>query len=125
MKTKRIKKLLFSEIKAVTDNIAAYCFNPEKDFSRNRKLSAETVLKGTIGMESGSLTNELIDLFHSSPDMPTTSAFVQQRNKIKPEAFKTIFERFSEKITNDISSEMPILAVDGSFCSVLKTEISE
>lgn len=114
MKTKRIKKLLFSEIKTVADNIATYCFNPEKDFTRNRKLSAETVLKGTIGMESGSLTNELIDLFHSSPDMPTASAFVQQRNKIKPEAFKTIFERFSEKITNDISSEMPILAVDGS-----------
>lgn len=114
MKTKQIKKLLFTEIKAVTDNIATYCFNPEKDFTRNRKLSAETVVKGIIGMESGSLTNELIDLFHSSPDMPTASAFVQQRNKIKSEAFKTIFERFSEKITNDISSEMPILAVDGS-----------
>ena len=84
MKPKRIKKLLFSEIKAVADNIATYCFHPEKDFTRNRKLSAETVLKGIIGMESGSLTNELIDLFHSSPDMPTTSAFVQQRNKISP-----------------------------------------
>lgn len=114
MKTKQIKKVLFSEIKAVSNNITTYCYNPNKDFTRNRKLSAETIIKGTIGMESGSLTNELIDLFHASPDMPTTSAFVQQRNKIKPEAFKTIFERFSEKMITAVSNEMAILAVDGS-----------
>ena len=114
MKTKQIKKVLFSEIKAVSNNITTYCYNPNKDFTRNRKLSAETIIKGTIGMESGSLTNELIDLFHASPDMPITSAFVQQRNKIKPEAFKTIFERFSEKMITAVSNEMAILAVDGS-----------
>ena len=114
MKAKQVKKLLFSEIKAVANNITNYCFNPKKDFTRNRKLPVETVLKGTIGMESGSLTNELINLFQASPDMPTTSAFVQQRNKIKPEAFKTIFERFSNKIMNNITEEMPILAIDGS-----------
>ena len=43
-------------------------------------------------MESKSLTNELIDMFDSSPEMPSASAFVQQRSKIKPDAFKTIFE---------------------------------
>lgn len=114
MKAKQIKKILFSEIKVVSDNISTYCIDPKRNFSRNRKLSAETVIKGTIGMESGSLTNELIDLFHSSSDMPTVSAFVQQRNKIKPEAFRTIFERFSGKVLTDISKKMSILAIDGS-----------
>ena len=50
-------------------------------------------------MESKSLTNELIDMFDSSPEMPSASAFVQQRSKIKPDAFKTIFESFTSKIT--------------------------
>ena len=38
-------------------------------------------------MKSGSLTNELLDLFELSAETPTTSAFIQQRGKIKPEAF--------------------------------------
>lgn len=59
-------------------------------------------------MESGSLSNELIDLFHSSPKMPSVSAFVQQRSKIKPEAFKAIFGGFSRKIRTDRFDGMPI-----------------
>ncbi len=55
MKAKQIKTLLFSEIK---DD----CIDPERNFLRNRKLSAETVIKGIIGMDSGSLTNELINI---------------------------------------------------------------
>lgn len=42
-------------------------------------------------MESKSLTNELIDMFDSSPEMTSASAFVQQRSKIKPDAFKNYF----------------------------------
>ena len=84
MKIKDIKRILSTEIHKVAGNISLYCHNPKSDFTRNRKLPAETLLKSIIGMENKSLTNELIDLFHSSPDMPTKSAFVQQRNKIKP-----------------------------------------
>lgn len=114
MKVKHIKKLLLSEIKKVASNAESYCLHPGNDFTRNRKLSLETVLKAVIGMESGSLTNELIDLFHAVPDMPTSSAFIQQRNKLKPEAFKAIFDGFSNKILKEVSDEMPLLAVDGS-----------
>ena len=45
--------------------------------------------------------------------MPTTSAFVQQRSKIKPEAFKDIMAGFTEKITRQ-SIQLRLLAVDGS-----------
>ena len=114
MKPEHIKKLLMSEIKKVADTPNVYCFNPNNDFTRKRKLSMEQVLTGIIGMESGSLTNELIDFFHASSEMPTTSAFIQQRNKIKPEAFKAIFDGFTERIMAECSKEMPIFAVDGS-----------
>ena len=65
-------------------------------------------------MESKSLTNELIDMFDSSPEMLSASAFVHQRSKIKPDAFKTIFESFTSKIITKKSDTLRILAVDGS-----------
>lgn len=114
MKPKHIKKLLMSEIKNVASKPHNYCSNPNTDFTRNRKLSMEKMLQGIIGMESKSLTNELLDLFHVSAETPTTSAFIQQRNKIKPKAFETIFKNFSKNFMNVFHNDMPIFAVDGS-----------
>ena len=50
-----------SNIRRVVKNSKLYCINPEKDFSRKRKLTMEKLITGIIGMQSGSLTNELID----------------------------------------------------------------
>ena len=112
MKPKHIKKVLMSEINKVANNPKDYCFHPDTDFTRKRKISMKAVLTGIIGMGSGSLTNELIDFFHASPQMPTPSAFLQQRSKIKPEAFRSIFDGFNETITKGFSEKMPIFAVD-------------
>ena len=113
MKPKQIKKILLSEINQLSTNVTDYIENPGRDFSRNRKLPFSTIIKSIIGMESKSLTNELIDSFDTS-DLPSASAFVQQRIKIKPEAFKTVFDRFTSKISKRQKDEMAILAVDGS-----------
>ena len=114
MKVKQIKTILISEIKKVANNPSAYCFNPTVDFTRKRKLPLEMILKGIIAMESKSLTNELIDLFHTAPDIPTASAFSQQRCKLKPEAFKAVFDGFSDKLIKNFTDELPIFAIDGS-----------
>lgn len=113
MKPKHVKKLLMSEIKRVSDNPGDYCNNPGTDFTRNRKLPMKKMLQGIIGMESGSLTNELVDLFGASADMPTSSAFIQQRGKIKPIAFESIFKNFSMGLM-DSPDDMLVFAVDGS-----------
>lgn len=114
MKPKHIKKILMSEIRNVALEPHNYCFNPDTDFTRTRKLSMEKMLEGIIGMESKCLTNELLDLFHASAETPTTSAFIQQRNKIKPKAFETIFKNFSKSVMNLCDKDMPIFAIDGS-----------
>ena len=113
MKPKHIKKLLMSEIENVTNTYEKYCSNPGRDFSRNRKLSFKKVVESIIGMGSRGLTNELIDIFNHDPDMPSASAFVQQRSKIKPEAFRDIMAGFTEKITRQ-SGRLRLLAIDGS-----------
>lgn len=39
---------------------------------------------------------ELLDFFDMDKNMPTVSAFVQQRNKISVTAFETLFHKFTE-----------------------------
>ena len=102
-----------SEIETVANASDKYCSNPGRDFSRKRKLSFKKVVESIIGMGSKGLTNELIDIFNNEPDMPSTSAFVQQRSKIKPEAFRDIMTGFTEKITRQ-SIRLRLLAIDGS-----------
>ena len=114
MKPKHIKDVLLSEIHAVAVKSEEYCYNSQRDFSRKRKLSFECMLKNIIGMGSKSLTNEMIDFFKASSEMPSASAFVQKRAKIKPEAFKAVFDGFAKKILKTSPDEMEILAVDGS-----------
>ena len=114
MKPKILKKLLLSEIYSVSQHTDDFSIKAGVHFTRKRKLPIETVIKTIIGMESKSLTNELIDIFNSEPDMPSASAFVQQRQKIKPKAFKSIFDGFTSKLINNCSEKLRILAVDGS-----------
>ena len=114
MKPNDLKKLLLSEIKSVSNRFADFCISAGKDFTRHRKISFETVLKTVVGMNSGNLTNELIDAFGINPDMPSASAFVQQRSKIKSEAFKAVFDGFTSKLISKNDSELQIFAVDGS-----------
>lgn len=113
MKPKHAKRLLSSAIIEVVSTPENYCINPNRDFTRNRKISLQTLISGIINMECKSLPNELIDMFKGTPDMPSVSAFVQQRDKLKPEAFEAVFNKFTAKLTVD-SGNMPVLAVDGS-----------
>ncbi len=114
MKLKHVKKLLMDEIRKVAQAVEQYCNNPLKDFTRTRKLPIEKLMLGIIGMESGSITNELIDYYNISPDAPTASAFVQQRDKLKPEAFETVFKGFAKSLCSDGSNDFPMFAIDGS-----------
>ena len=72
------------------------------------------MLQGIIGMESKSLTNELLDLFDASAETPSASAFIQQRDKIRPIAFESIFKNFSKKLMNSFDNDIPVFAIDGS-----------
>ena len=114
MKPKIVKKLLLSEINRIATNPKEYCTNPKTDFTRNRKLPLERLLQCIIGMGGGNLSNELLDFYQYSTDAASSSAFVQQRHKIKSEAFKEIFKSFSHQLIPCSSDGMRLFAVDGS-----------
>ena len=113
--SKRIKGALNKSIKTVCQSTNQYCRNPEKDFSRRKKLPMDKVIKTVLGFSSKSLTNELIDVFSGDTSIASASAFVQQRSKILPSAFEEIFKQFINAMNPvKLYEGYRLLAVDGS-----------
>ena len=67
---------------------------PDKDFARNRKLPYEKMILSLLTMEGTSLKNELLRQFGYHCDIASSSAFVQQREKILPAAMEKLFYSF-------------------------------
>lgn len=114
-KSKHLRNILNHVISVVSNSPSLFSVNPKSDFTRNRKLSFETVIKNVICMEAGSLKDELLKLNDYSSFTPTSSAFVQARSKIKHDAFKTIFDTFNQKslVTKTLKGYR-LIAIDGT-----------
>ena len=65
--------------------------NPEKDFTRRRKLNFKEMLNILLSMGGNSLKLELMKYFSYDVETATCLAFVQQREKILPEALDVSF----------------------------------
>ena len=70
--------------------------NPEKDFSRERKITFSSCVRFCVQAGGGALQNELLKYFQFEPTTPTKSAFCQQRGKISSEAFACLFREFTD-----------------------------
>ena len=114
MKAIQVKRALQSAINSVAQQPENYVMHPNTDFTRNRKFTFESTLRCIIGLNSKSLSNELLDFFNGTPQVATTSAFVQQRSKILPHAFEDVFSYFTDALLAKSKTAMHIFAVDGS-----------
>ena len=115
MKPKKAKKLLCKVVQNLTDCKQLFSNQPKKDFTRNRKLPFDQIIKAILSMGGGSISNEMMDLFGFREDLATTSAFVQQRAKIQPEAFEKLFDLFVRNTSERSTYRgLQLLAVDGS-----------
>lgn len=111
----RIRAALSRAIEQVATNPEACVKIPGKDFSRTRKLPLQTVLLMLVGMGGGSLAKELYEWFGYSTETATVSAFIQQREKIRPEALAMVFREFVKATVPDTFFDgYRLLAVDGS-----------
>lgn len=110
-----LKETLTSLIREMAAAPVLYVNNPKKDFTRKKKLPFETVMQLLISMGGNSLYKELLESQGYDVNTATTSAFVQQRNKIQPSAMEFLFHEFTQSYT-DIKDYRGyrLLAVDGS-----------
>ena len=68
-----------------------------------------------LAFRGGTLNHEIMDFFGLDPSAGTSSAFIQRRSAILPEAFESLFHDFSRSVDeNNLYRGLRLLAVDGS-----------
>ena len=109
-----VKKTLLNKVNELSASSWQYT-KKLTDFTRNRKISFSDVLLSTISMQKSASKTELLKYFDFNASAPTASALIQQRKKISPEAFDSLFYSFSNAFFLDktLKGYDPI-AVDGS-----------
>ena len=89
-----IKKKLNDAISQFCEVSWMFCKNPDKDFTRSRKLPFRQVISFLLTMEGGTLATEMLKHFGCSREIASASAFVQQRRKLNAAAFPSLFDLF-------------------------------
>ncbi len=120
---KLIKKRLDQCIQMLYESRNEYIKRPNKDFTRRRVFTFKKIIEMLIVMGAGSLTKEILEFFKFHSKAPTASSFIQQRNKLKPEALLFLLQKFagtSKKIKT--FKGYRLLAVDGSKVTIATDE---
>lgn len=73
MKIREIVSKFNAEITNLDNIKSKFCVHPEKDFTRNRKITFVSTIKSILAFGGGTLTNELLRLNKISVDTPTSS----------------------------------------------------
>ena len=112
----KIKQILLSEIEKMNQHRENFCRHPGIDFTRDRKISFDTLLHFQISMESGSVNHELLKYFNFDAATPSLSAFYQQRAKLSEDVFQKLFYRFNNcfKPKSLLKGRYQLLACDRS-----------
>ena len=90
-----VKNKLTELIREMAAEPKLFVKNPNADFTRTRKLAFETVMNLMLSMGGNSLTSELMEYFDYDVAMASSSAFIQQRNKLSPYAFEHLLNEFT------------------------------
>jgi len=112
---KTIKAKFERILQCVEQSVPLFVRKPGADFTRDNKLPFAKTLITVLVMGSLSLNRELLRLFKFSATVPTSSAFVQQRDKILPDTFDYIFREFTDSLPSPNSFYgYDLYAADGS-----------
>lgn len=119
MSLQQVKELFDSTLTKLSDIRSQFVQNPKKDFTRNRKLPFQDVIKLLLSIGGQSLPKEMLDAYHFDVEAPSASAFIQQRKKIKAEAFLFFLRYFaSQFLRTKQSSKYRYFAADGSYLNI-------
>ena len=111
----KVKSALWAIVDNMACNTAQFVKNPEKDFTRDRKLGFVQLIHFFLCMQCGCINHELLKYFYYLPDeVPTASAFIQQRAKLLPETFHHILRQFNLRFpTKGLMGKYSLIAADG------------
>lgn len=112
---KQLKEKIFKLISEISCTPQKFTTSNLNAFSRKSQWNIPTLMKFILSFDSNSLGFE-IGKFFSYKEFPTTSSFVQQRQKLSYKAFEQLFHRFTQQ--TDVAPQLykgyRLLALDGS-----------
>jgi hypothetical protein len=126
MSASMLKDTLNNIISEICENPMLFVAHPEKDFTRDRKLPLDVMLKMMLSMKGGAISREIYD-YEPKNDV-SSAAFVMQRDKILPEMFQYIFREFNERTAQydkNLYKGYRLLATDGSDVNIAKDNTAD
>ncbi len=117
MKTNAKNTFSFFEkcLSDLENQIADFVTHPGKDFTRHRLFDFKTIIKTLMTLNGKTMDNELIDLFFSKDHIPSDSALIQQRNKLRYDALHHLLKLFQQQPSEtQLYKGYRLLAIDGS-----------
>lgn len=115
-----LKSTLDDIIREMATNPSLFAKNPQTDFTRDRKLGFDKLVHLLLGMRGNSINKELYDYFKDD-ELMTSSAFVQQRDKLLPEAMEYLLHEFNAQCNDTKTYEgYRLYAVDGTDVNIAK-----
>lgn len=117
----QVKSRLWSDIRIMSEQAEQFVKKPGVDFSRTRKLGFGELMHFLISMQSGTTGHELLKYFDYSADAITASGFLQQRNKLLPDAMRHLLLQFNSHFPFEVYNGIyRLLAVDGAEFNIFR-----
>lgn len=113
--SKRLKNKLNKLINEIAENPSLWVRNSRTDFARNRKITIRDLIRILLSAGGNSMNKELYDYFKLSDKTVSASAFVQQRDKLLPDALDYLLHEFNS-VCYDVKlyNSYRLFSVDGS-----------
>lgn len=115
----KIKDAFLSAVNSVIANPDQFAVSPTKDFTRQRKISPDTLISFLVSKGSSSARVEMLDFWGLDQKMPSLPALNQQRAKLRPEALEAVLAGFNDSVSRQAGfpatdNGYRYLAADGS-----------
>lgn len=112
---------LLAKIEELTSDPEKIAVEPGKDFTRNRKLGANNLIRMLLTMEAVCINEELYTYFGYTKEVPTKAAFCKQRCKLNQNALPFLLRQFNKTLSEKFYNEKyRFLACDGSGANIFR-----
>jgi len=113
--SKKVEQKIKEVASIDTEEYRSLFTNPDKDFTRDRKLAPSTIVRAML-LNSGTNLNEQLRLVSGiGDDRPTASAFIQGRDKLTEGLYRKVFETTTGSTEHTLFDEKYlVIACDGS-----------
>lgn len=114
-----VKSKFEAVFKTVIEDKEKYVVNPQRDFTRKRIFSLSSMFYFTMQLDKSNINQSLYKFFSSNKNVPSRTAYIKQRSKLKLALFEKLFKETTKLFNNCLKTykNYRLIAVDGTSIS--------